>query len=194
VVARIEVLLHSCVKVTLELHLKIDHTSLPLDEPQHMNLDEAQRKKVTDWIKDGLKLSEIQNRLASELNVRLTYMDVRLLVDDLKLTPKDAEPAKPLSPPASAAAPASPLQSTPAQPAAEPAPGTGVSVSVDQIARPGTVVSGKVTFTDGNQGNWYFDQGGRLGFIPQQQGYRPPPADLQQFQAALDAELSKMGL
>src|SRR5689334_12029302 len=56
-----------------------------------MNLDEAQRKKVAAWIAEGLKLSEIQNRLASELDVRLTYMDVRLLVDDLKLTPKDQE-------------------------------------------------------------------------------------------------------
>ena len=38
-----------------------------------MNLDEAQRKKVAEWIAQGLKLSDIQTRLASELgcaNVR----------------------------------------------------------------------------------------------------------------------------
>jgi hypothetical protein len=40
---------------------------------------------------------------------------------------------------------------------------------------------------------WYFDQMGRLGLIPQQPGYRPPPSDLQQFQSLLDSELSKMG-
>ena len=57
-----------------------------------MNLDEAQRAKVAGWIAEGLKLSEIQNRLSTELGVRMTYMEVRLLVDDLKLTPKDAEP------------------------------------------------------------------------------------------------------
>src|SRR5438445_7873616 len=60
-----------------------------------MKLDDAQRKKVTEWIAQGLKLSEIQSRLGSELDLRLTYMDVRLLVDDLKLTPKDIEPPKP---------------------------------------------------------------------------------------------------
>src|SRR6266550_2490270 len=60
-----------------------------------MNLDEAQRKKVVEWIGEGLKLSDIQTRLASELGVTMTYMDVRLLVDDLKLTPKDVERAKP---------------------------------------------------------------------------------------------------
>jgi hypothetical protein len=68
-----------------------------------------------------------------------------------------------------------------------------VSVSVDQIARPGAVVSGKVTFSDGNTAIWYFDQTGRLGLSPQQPGYRPPPADLQQFQMLLETELAKMG-
>ena len=69
-----------------------------------MNLDEAQRKKVAEWIAQGLKLSEIQNRLGSDLGVTMTYMDVRLLVDDLKLTPKDIELPKPNPP---VAAPAS---------------------------------------------------------------------------------------
>jgi hypothetical protein len=64
---------------------------------------------------------------------------------------------------------------------------------VDQIARPGAVVSGKVTFSDGNRAEWYFDQTGRLALATQQQGYRPPAADLQEFQTALDAELAKIG-
>ena len=66
-------------------------------------------------------------------------------------------------------------------------------MAVDQLARPGAVVSGKVTFTDGNRADWYIDQTGRLGLVPQQTGYRPPAADLQQFQAALEGELSKLG-
>ena len=61
-----------------------------------MNLDDAQRQKVTEWIAQGLKLSDIQTRLASELGIRMTYMEARLLVDDLKLTPKDAEPRRPI--------------------------------------------------------------------------------------------------
>ena len=59
-----------------------------------MNLDETQRQRVTAWILQGAKLSEIQTRLAEEFGLRLTYMEVRLLVDDLKLTPKDPEPPK----------------------------------------------------------------------------------------------------
>src|SRR2546430_17715031 len=61
-----------------------------------MSLDNAQRRTVADWIAQGQKLSEIQKRLADELGVHLTYMEVRLLVDDLKLMPKDAEPSKPV--------------------------------------------------------------------------------------------------
>jgi hypothetical protein len=79
------------------------------------------------------------------------------------------------------------------QPAPE-ASVSGVSVSVDQLARPGAVVSGKVTFSDGKKADWYIDQTGRLGLAPQEAGYRPPAADVQQFQIALEAELSKMGM
>jgi len=166
-----------------------------------MNVDESQRKKVAEWIAQGLKLSEIQSRLDSELGVRLTYMEVRFLVDDLKLVPKDVE--KPKQPQSPLAAPAAPPAGVPAgkakpaaqalQPEAAAGPG-GVSVSVDHLAKPGAVVSGKVTFSDGNHAEWYLDQSGRLGLAPQQPGYRPPAGDVQQFQAALEAELSKLGL
>jgi len=155
---------------------------------------------VSEWIGQGLKLSEIQNRLDSELEVRLTYMEVRLLVDDLKLTPKDPEPSKTPKSPLTAGAPAAPVTKTPTgAPAAaakppEPAGAAGrVSLSVDQIARAGAVVSGQVTFSDGNRAEWYIDQAGRLGLAPQQTGYRPPAADLQQFQASLENELSRLG-
>jgi hypothetical protein len=155
-----------------------------------MNLSEEQRQRVTAWILEGAKLSEIQSRLMSEFSVKLTYMEVRFLVDDLKLTPKDPEPPKVIAPPTEtkiAAEKKSPLtlEST-------PAPG-GVSVSVDQIAKPGAVVSGKVTFSDGQTAEWYLDQTGRLGVVPKQTGYKPSAADVQEFQTALQAEIAKLG-
>jgi hypothetical protein len=167
-----------------------------------MNLDEAQRTKVGEWVAQGLKLSDIQNRLVSELGVTMTYMEVRFLVDDLKLTPKDPEPTKPInSPLAAPAAPSAMGTQPPAdRPGAEspvPAPTAGgagrVSLSVDQLTRPGAVVSGKVTFSDGVGAAWQIDQGGQLGLIPSKPGYRPPASDVQQFQMALEAELSKLG-
>src|ERR1035437_5546775 len=156
-----------------------------------MNLDEAQRQKVAAWIADGATISQIQSRLASELGLKLTYMEVRFLVDDLKLTPKDPEPPKVAAPVAEAAKPAD--KKTPPPPAESAGKPGGVSVTVDQLARPGAIVSGKVAFSDGQQADWYLDQTGRLGVVPKQQGYKPTAADMQQFQSALQSEIARMG-
>ena len=159
-----------------------------------MNLDQAQRNKVVEWIGQGLKLAEIQNRLISEFGLTVTYMEVRLLVDDLKVMPKDPDPPKPAPVAATEPSATNAKPAAAAPPAPAPAKAGGVSVSVDTLTKPGAMVSGKVTFSDGKAADWYLDQMGRLGLAPQQQGYRPPASDLQQFQAALEAELSRLGL
>jgi hypothetical protein len=68
-----------------------------------------------------------------------------------------------------------------------------MSLTVDQIAHPGTIVSGGVTFSDGKSAVWYLDQTGRLGVTPSAQGYRPPEGDVEKFQVLLDRELAKLG-
>jgi hypothetical protein len=158
-----------------------------------MNLSEEQRQRVGAWILEGAKLSEIQKRLL-ELGVKFTYMEVRFLVDDLKLTPKDPEPPKVIAPPASAPA-ANPAKLTAEKnPAPEGTlPASGVSVSVDQITKPGAMISGNVTFSDGQIADWYLDQTGRLGVVPKQAGYKPSAADVQDFQLALQQEVAKLG-
>jgi hypothetical protein len=162
-----------------------------------MNLDELQRQRVTAWVLSGAKLSEIQNRLAEEFSIKLTYMEARFLVDDLKLTLKEPEPPKPAAPlnPPPAAAKAKPASAAPPPGDATPPPSAAgkVSVTVDQIARPGAIVSGKVAFSDGQLADWYLDQTGRLAVVTKQQGYKPAAADVQQFQAALQTELARMG-
>ncbi|HEY5041121.1 MAG TPA: hypothetical protein VIK53_03890 [Verrucomicrobiae bacterium] len=159
-----------------------------------MNLTEEQRKQVAEWIAQGAKLSEVQNRLAAEFGIKLTYMEARFLVDDLKLTPKDPEPPKVVAPPVSPTA-ANPAKLTVEKnPAPEGTlPASGVSVSVDQITKPGAIVSGKVNFSDGQTADWYLDQTGRLGVVPKQPGYKPSPADVQEFQLALQQEMAKLG-
>lgn len=146
-----------------------------------MTLTDAQREKVAAWIAQGLKLSEIQERLASEFGLRLTYLEVRLLVDDLKLVPKDNE------------APANAVNKAGAAAAEKQQRSGRVTVTVAEIARPGAIVSGTVTFSDGQEAEWYLDQAGRLGVIPKQAGYKPTPGDIQEFQMALDREMAKLG-
>jgi hypothetical protein len=154
-----------------------------------MKLDDAQKKTVIGWIDQGLKLADIQKRLSAELGLNPTYMELRFLVDDLKVMPKDPEPPKEEKPPVA------PNAAAGEDAAAEPvAGGTGkVSVSLDQITRPGAMISGKVTFSDGNTAEWYLDQTGRLGVVPAVQGYKPTQEDVQVFQMELQAQLQKMG-
>ena len=160
-----------------------------------MKLDETQRLAVAKWISEGAKLAEIQNRLAAEFGLKLTYMEARFLVDDLKLTPKDPEPPKAVEPPPAA----KPLTTTPVPPGEISAadevlpPASKVAVTVDQITRPGAIVSGKVTFSDGKLADWYLDQTGRLGVVPKEQGYKPSQTDVQDFQLALQQEVAKLG-
>jgi len=163
---------------------------------QGMNLDEGQRRKVAEWIEQGAKLSEIQTRIGKEFNISMTYMDVRFLIDDLKLKPKDPEPA----PTPVVAAPAAPTGAPAPAKAAAGAPaanetviGGKVSVSVDHVARPGAIVSGRVTFSDGKGGAWLIDQTGRPGLISDEEGYRPSQPDIVEFQTKLQDELAKLG-
>ena len=159
-----------------------------------MNLTEEQRQRVSAWIAGGAKLADIQSRLASELGVKLTYMETRFLADDLKLVPKDPEPPKTAEPPPAAKASATkPVPAGEAEGFPKPAGSGKVSVTVDQITRPGAIVSGKVTFSDGQAADWYLDQMGRLGVVPKQQGYKPSQADVQDFQTALQQEMAKLG-
>ena len=158
-----------------------------------MQLTDEQKQKVAAWIADGVKLADIQNRIGEEFGVRLTYMDVRFLADDLKVMPKD--PPEPVKPPAPEPAPG-----LPPEPAALAGPddvvpgGSGkIALTVDTLARAGTIVSGKVTFSDGKSAAWYLDQMGRLGVSPEEQGYRPPAGDVEEFQLQLDRELQKLG-
>jgi hypothetical protein len=166
-----------------------------------MTLDETQREQVTAWINAGLKLSEIHSRLASELGLKMTYGEARMLMGDLQLVPKDPEPAKPVDSVLKPAQPGAPAAGAPKPgPSSAPAPAdaparptSGVSITVDELTRPGAMVSGKVTFSDGQEAMWYMDEMGRLGLAPKKTGYRPAAGDVQLFQQALETELAKLG-
>jgi hypothetical protein len=151
-------------------------------------LTPAQISKVSAWVAEGATLSQIQERLSTQLEVAMTYMDVRFLVDDLNLALiEKEEPKKPEEPVAEAA---------PAEAAvpAETAQGAGVvTVEVDTIAQPHAMVSGNVTFSDGEKADWYIDHQGRPGMAARTPGYRPTPQDITDFQVKLDAALRQAG-
>lgn len=152
-----------------------------------MQLNEEQKKKVAEWISDGLNLSEVQDRMGSQWNIRMTYMEARMLIGDLQLLPKD-----PVVPATEKPAEQEPPQDEQIADAAGGGQGT-VSVTTDTIARPGAMISGRVTFSDGQTGMWHLDQFGRFNLVPPVPGYKPSEEDIQKIQPLLDRELSKAG-
>lgn len=78
-------------------------------------------------------------------------------------------------------------------PEAPPAAPGAVTVELDRIVRPGAVVSGNVTFSDGVSGKWALDQYGRLMLDTAQPGYKPAAPDVQAFQRELQMQLQRHG-
>ena len=162
-----------------------------------------QLAKVEEWAAEGATLNLVQDRLKAEFGISLTYMEARLLLMEVgvKIKDKPREPEKPAEAP-------SPAPAVPPSPEAaadweedmieppETAPGGAagsVTLTLDQIAVPGAMVSGKVTFSDGTSASWYLDQMGRLGLADVPPGYQPPKPDIPKFQQELERLLQKSG-
>ncbi|WP_309383463.1 hypothetical protein [Cerasicoccus frondis] len=154
-----------------------------------MNFTDEQKKQVIAWVSAGEGLAEIQRRLESEFGAQLTYMEVRFLVDDLELDLVDKE--QPKADLNDADKPAVDGNAS----LVDDGAGGSVQVEVDAVTRPGAMVSGTVTFSDGESMGWQVDQMGRLGLIPgPTEGYRPSEDDIMEFQTLLEVELRKKGM
>ena len=178
-----------------------------------MTLTPEQKAAVSEWVAAGDNLYTIQKKLADQLKVSMTYMDVRFLVDDLNLQLKDPAPkvdASDVSKTAQAAKPAAEkkgfidkakekLGLAPAEPAEDvpmeegSVPHSGVVVTVDKVSlNPSVMASGTVTFPDGVTGKWIVDMQGRPGLTEvSKPGYRPSPADAQAFMQELSQALQQ---
>ncbi len=161
---------------------------------------------IADRTREGHNLSKIQDMLA-EQGVKMTFMELRLIASEIETTFwQQAEPAPEPAPeekkPAQDAAPAAeaddfpedgpsdeslpPEESVPSAdvPAdGEAAPRGRTTVTLDQLARPGFLATGGVTFGSGASGNWCLDQMGRLMF--EKLEGKPDRQDLQEFQLEL---------
>ena len=148
-----------------------------------MKLNDEQRRAVMEWVEAGITPSEVQKQLKELFGISLTYLDMRLLLDDLKLVLKD-----PIVPEEKVENPAElPLEDE------QSAEGIGhFSLSVDRITRPNAVISGKVKFSDGEKAEWSIDQTGRPMLNPETLGYRPSQEDIMKFQLELQRAVQGM--
>ncbi len=152
-----------------------------------MSLNEQQLALVRQWVAEGDSLSDVQKKIRSEFNLTMTFFDVRMLVMDIGATLKDRE--------AQVEADDVTKAKLPPKEGAKPQPTGAVGLTIDTIqVIPGAIVSGGVTFSDGEKARWYFDQMGRFNFQPETIGYRPSEEDSRTFQQMLQQELHARGM
>lgn len=140
-------------------------------------LSQDQVAALKQWAADGATLSDLQRHLKDDFGFSLTYMDTRFVVLDLgiQLIEEVKEEAK------------TGVKAT-------PIPTGKVTVTMDTLTLPGAMVSGKVTFSDGETAIWLLDRSGRPGLDPDTPGYRPTQEDILEFQKQLRVLLEKSGL
>ena len=147
-----------------------------------MELSDSQKASMITWVQEGLSVADVQRKLREDLELSMTYMDVRFLIDDLDISvveeveEEEGEEVKPAE-------------------EAELVEEGAVLVDVDAVMRPGSLVSGTVKFSDGKSLGWQLSATGQLGLIPDEDDaeYRPSPEDLQEFQMQLQEVLKKKG-
>ena len=160
-----------------------------------MELSDAQKAAVIKWIQEGRSLADVQRSLREDLGISMTYMDVRFLVDDLDIAVFEVEPEAPelSEAPEVASGEDTTTEPTEAQLVDDVSNGA-VTVDVDAIPRPGSLVNGTVVFSDGVSLGWQLSAAGQLGLIPgDDPEYRPSPEDVQSFQSQLEEVLRKKG-
>jgi hypothetical protein len=158
-----------------------------------MKLTSEQLKSLGKWASEGKSLSEIQKLMESVLNLRVTYMELRFLMDDYAIEIVNQEKKAPAKEAAKVPEPGLEESEIPAEEAQEAELAGGVTVDVDPIVKPGAVISGGVTFSDGVKAKWYLDQMGRLGLDGVGKNYRPSDEDVQDFQTELQRIIQKKG-
>jgi hypothetical protein len=143
---------------------------------------------VGELLNEGLSLSDIQKKLQSEKNIKMTFLDLRLLASELEAVDwtkqkADIEAAK-------AEEKAKEDKKKEAENKADNAGKTVVEVS--RLKRPGALANGTVEFASGAKAEWILDQSGRLG-LDKQTG-EPTQEDVQEFQEELQNILAKSGM
>ncbi len=129
--------------------------------------------EIRAWAGQGVDLNGIQKNLA-EQGVSIRFMDLRFLLLD-----HDIEILTPAAPAAEAEKPA---------PEPESPAGAKMTVTLDELQIPGTMLSGKALFPSGIRGAWCFDQTGRFAWTDL--SAKPSSEEMKSFEVELNTLLS----
>lgn len=135
------------------------------------------KRFIAQKLAEKESLSNIQKLVNEEFGTKLTYMEIRILASELEdVDWKAFDPA--------------PVKKDEEAEVEEALPASGTVVEVSKLVRPGTALSGTVTFRSGSKAEWYVDSYGRLG-IENLQGENPTEEDVREFQKELQKQLGR---
>lgn len=141
------------------------------------------KKFMAEKIAENVSLSDIQTLVNEKFNIRMTFMDIRILASELEVDWRsEAEknpPAEEEKEPADAENNAN----------AANAPGK-TTVELNKIVRPGALASGSVHFASGVYAEWYIDNSGRMG-LDKVTGGKPTEQDIEDFQVEMQKIFSE---
>lgn len=156
------------------------------------SLTDEQIATIQQWADDGAELSEIQQRLSAEFELKFTYLETRFLLEDLKIELKPAEVPEPEKEeekvPEEAAEETLPTDENPV------VTGSECAVTIDTVLRPGALISGRASFAGGDTASWWLDQAGRLGMDPMNAEFKPTEEQMRAFQIELQRTIQESGM
>lgn len=135
------------------------------------------KRFIAQKLAEKESLSNIQKLVNEEFGTKLTYMEIRILASELEdVDWKAFDPV--------------PVKKDEEAEVEEALPASGTVVEVSKLVRPGTALSGTVSFRSGSKAEWYVDSYGRLG-IENLQGENPTEEDVREFQKELQKQLGR---
>ncbi|MCF6310938.1 MAG: hypothetical protein L3J39_00660 [Verrucomicrobiales bacterium] len=177
------------------------------------SITDQQKSIIQSWADEGDDLSRIQKKLQDELEIQVTYMEVRFLIGDLGIVmPSKEKPSEEVeeeekSEPVSEEQESvkqessevdnkeSDSDSSPDSDAQEPAVAqTSVKVTMSEVLPPDALAGGTVVFSDGMNANWLLNQMGQLSLDASDPAYRPSEADVTAFQQELQRVAKEKGM
>ncbi|MCM8532731.1 MAG: hypothetical protein NE330_16305 [Lentisphaeraceae bacterium] len=135
------------------------------------------KKLIKSHLDEDLTLNEIHKILSTEHNVKITFMELRLLsseIEDMdwgKFDPKAEE------------------EDEEEEVREAPVPVEATQIEISNIQRAGAMASGTVTFLSGLKGEWYVDTMGQLGLNMAHEDDKPSEEDMQDFQTQLQRQI-----
>ena len=161
--------------------------------------NEERKEVVKKQLAEGRTLSEIQDYLHKEKSDSITYMALRLLlseIPDVKIPEKELlKTASPTTPPSAldVGTGLASKNSGPAAPQKAQEAGGKLSIGMDHVPQPGSVLSGFARFSSGAKAHWFLDEMDRLGLEPELGSDKPTQADMKEFSSELRRMLEQAG-